>query len=162
MIAPIAAFLASKWAVPTMMLAGGAAIQRLGTGAGAQTSADMLYQQGVQNAWGIEQTQNTNKGILGGEIANRNFIRQGNKQRQKLAQEFGMFEAGPVARERAKSAVDFQNRMNILESGPEATALRKQKNLENLLYETSLRADAANRKWGYVPSRNPFGFRGNV
>ena len=160
MVAPIIGWKAAA-------ILGGAALgsgllQNRGAGIGAQANADMLAQQMEQNKWNILEMRQKNYGILGGEIANRNFMRTGNEQRQKLAKDFGMFQAGPLAREKGKSMVDATARMNALESGPEATALRKQKNVENLLYETALRADAANRKWGYVPSRNPFGFGGTT
>lgn len=139
---------------------GSGLLQNRGAGIGAQAQADMMYQQGLQNVWNIEEMRSRNKGLLGEAIANRNFIRTGNEQRQKLAKDFGMFEAGPLARERGKSMVDATARMNDLESGPEATALRRRKKIEDLGVQLALQADAANRKWGYVPSRNPFGFGG--
>jgi hypothetical protein len=141
---------------------GSGLLQNRGAGIGAQANANMLAQQGEQNKWNILEMRQKNYGILGGEIANRNFNRTGNEQRLKLAKDFGMFEAGPLARERGKSMVDATARMNALELGPEATALRKQKNWENLQNQLTLRADEANRKWGYVPSRNPFGFGGTT
>tara|TARA_B100000427_G_scaffold324833_1_gene330655 strand:- start:200 stop:682 length:483 start_codon:yes stop_codon:yes gene_type:complete len=160
MVAPLIGWKAASILGGSALLGG--LIQNRGAAQGAQAQADMMYQQGLQNVWNIEEMRSRNKGLLGEAIANRNFIRTGNEQRQKLAKDFGMFEAGPLARERGKSMVDATARMNALELGEDATALRKRKNWESLQNQLALRADEANRKWGFVPSRNPFGFGGTA
>lgn len=140
---------------------GSAFLQNRGAAQGAQAQADMMYQQGVQNVDNIYEKRNVNYANLGEAIANRVFTQNAAEQNMRRAKDYAMFEAGPLAKERGKSMVDAQGRMNALELGEDATALRKRKNLETLQTQLALRADDANRKWGYVPSRNPFGFGGN-
>jgi len=139
---------------------GGAFLQRQGAAQGAQARADMLYQQGVQNTDNIYEMRNKNYANLGAMKEGMNFQRTAGPQQMKLAKDWNLFKEGELGKERARTIADATRRMTDVELSPEATELRKRKNLESLQTQLALRADDANRKWGFVPSRTQFGFGG--
>ena len=73
---------------------------------------------------------------------------------------------GFKSREEYRKALEFDRAWRHMEQSNmtrlRKSALRKRKNWESLQTQLALRADEANRKWGYVPSRNPFGFGGTA
>jgi len=136
---------------------GGALLQSRSAAQGAQAQADMMYQQGLQNVDNIYEMRNKNYGSLGAMKEGMNFQRTAGPQQMKLAKAWNLFKEGELGQERARTIADATRRMTDVELSPEATELRKRKNLEGLQTQLALRADDANRKWGFVPSRNPFG-----
>jgi len=161
MIAPLAGFLASKWALPTLIGAG-VGLQAWGAKQGANTTAAMLNMQTQQNENNIFAKNQIEQGNLGAMKEGMNFQRTSGPQQMKLAKGWNLFKEGELGEERAKTAANTYKRMTDAELSPESTALRRQKNWESLHNQLTLQADAANRKWGYVPSRNPFGLGGNI
>ena len=161
MIAPLAGFLASKWALPTLIGAG-VGLQAWGARQGANETAAMLNMTNQRNQDNIAAKKEIEFGSLGAMKEGMNFQRASGPQQMKLAKAWNLFKEGELGEARARTGAETYRRMTDAENSPEARALRQALNQEAIRKQLTLQADAANRKWGYVPSRNPFGLGGNV